>query len=287
MARQPAKKAAAKKASKKAQTKAQAKPRQKQTKAATVEAMTASKAENKSPMAFMLAGTLALGVGIGMIVQSQNNSAPAEMSDDQIAAFIENNPKLILDTVRDYTTRLDQEQRQQAINMVKVDDGTTILGNPNGDVTIYEFSDYNCGYCKRSFASLQELLQQDGNVRVVIKEFPILAQSSLDAANLAFAAGEIGKFEEFHTALMQWQGALDDQAFDLIAEQAGTSLEELRAAFDADKADSIIAANREMAQSLQISGTPAFIIGDIVLPGAVSLEEMQAAVTATREAQDS
>ena len=239
------------------------------------------------PLAFMLAGTLALGIGIGMMVESRNAAPDAANGDmtAQMTAFINDNPQLILDSVRTYSARMEREARDQAINLVRANDGNTIMGNPDGDITIYEFSDYNCGYCKRSFNMLMELARQDDNIRIVIKEFPILAQSSVDAAKLAIAAGEIGKFEAFHTALMTWQGGLDDLAYASIAEAAGTSLEELNSILENLDTDAIINDTRNAAQQLNISGTPAFIVGDTLVPGAVSLEEMQDLVKAAREAQ--
>ena len=251
---------------------------------ATTSASTSSM--NRQSVGFLLAGTLAFGIGIGMIINSQNTPADgsAGQIDGQIATFIENNPKLILDTVRDYSMRMDQERRQQAINVVKANDGTTIMGNPDGDVTIYEFSDYNCGYCKRSFNVLTDLMKQDDNIRIVVKEFPILAQSSMDAAQLALGAGALGKYEEFHSALMIWPGGYDENAFITIAEQIGTTVEELRGAISSDEMDAVFSANREAAQQLNISGTPAFLVGDILMPGAVTLEELQDAISRTREA---
>ena len=239
------------------------------------------------PLVFMLAGTLALGIGIGMMVESRK-AAPDPANGDinaQMSAFISDNPQLILDSVRSYSARMEREARDQALNLVRANDGNTVMGNPDGDVTVYEFSDYNCGYCKRSFSMLMELARQDGNIRIVVKEFPILSQSSVDAAKLALAAGEIGKFEAFHTAVMTWQGGLDDLAYASIAEAAGTSLEELNSILDDLDTDAIINDNRNSAQQLNISGTPAFIVGDTLIPGAVSLEEIQDLVRAAREAQ--
>lgn len=255
----------------------------------------AQEKKNITPVAMMVAGALALGVGIGMMIQSQSqmksqiqgqNSTSGSSNaglESQMAAFITQNPKLILDSVRDYTTALQQQERAQAFNLVRANDGKTILGNPDGDVTIYEFSDYNCGYCKRSFNTLMQLVQADGNIRIVIKEYPILAQTSVDAAKLAFGAGEIGKFDAFHSAMMRWQGGLDENAFAAIAEQAGTTLDELIAAQSNIDTDAMINTNREMASQLNITGTPAFLIGDTLVPGAVSAEELETLVKAARE----
>ena len=241
--------------------------------------------KNNTAIAFMLAGAVAFGVGAGMMIESRNSSpdggnAPTE---SQMAEFIAQNPKLILDSVRNYTAEMQRQEQEQGFNLVRANDGNTILGNPDGDVTIYEFSDYNCGYCKRSFNTLMALTAEDSDIRVVVKEFPILAQSSADAAILALGAGELGLFEAFHTKLMTWQGGLDDMAFETIAEDSGTTVADLLAAAEKIDTDAIISANRYMAEQLKITGTPAFLIGDTLIPGAISLDEMKALVKEVRE----
>ena len=148
----------------------------------------------KSPafLPMMLAGVLIAGVAIGMVSTNQNNTATGNV-DSQIEAYIRANPGLILEVVTQYNMERAEQERRQAVNLVKLDDGKTILGNPNGDITIYEFSDYNCGYCKRAFNDVQNLIASDDNIRVVIKEFPILSETSKQAAEISMAAAELGK----------------------------------------------------------------------------------------------
>ena len=117
------------------------------------------------------------GIGIGI---TQNNNSDA--TNQQIEEYIRNNPELIIEVLTQYSRDREKADQQQGINLVKSGNDLTVMGNPDGDVTIYEFSDYNCGYCKRSFASLMNVIKSDGNIRVVIKEFPILADSSVTAA---------------------------------------------------------------------------------------------------------
>jgi len=175
-----------------------------------------------------------------------------------------------------------EQERQQGVNLVKLDDGKTILGNPNGDFTIYEFSDYNCGYCKRAFNDVQQLIASDDNIRVVIKEFPILSESSKQAAEISMAAAELGKFEEVHTALMTWQGRLDDSVFDQVIRDAGLNRDDINAIIAKGEIEEKLASIRQAAQAIQVSGTPGFVIGNAVVPGAISSQEMAQIVAEER-----
>ena len=229
----------------------------------------------KSPalLPIMLAGALIAGITIGMVSTNQNNTATGDV-DSQIEAYIRANPGLILEVVRKYSTERAEQERQQAVNLVKLDDGKTILGNPDGDITIYEFSDYNCGYCKRAFNDVQDLISSDGNIRVVIKEFPILSETSKQAAEISMAAAELGKFEEIHTALMTWQGRLDDSVFDQIIGDAGLNRDEINAIIAKGEIEEKLNSIRQAAQAIQVSGTPGFVIGNAIIPGAISSQEM-------------
>ena len=229
----------------------------------------------KSPalLPIMLAGALIAGITIGMVSTNQNNTATDDV-DSQIEAYIRANPGLILEVVRKYSTERAEQERQQAVNLVKLDDGKTILGNPDGDITIYEFSDYNCGYCKRAFNDVQDLIASDGNIRVVIKEFPILSETSKQAAEISMAAAELGKFEEIHTALMTWQGRLDDSVFDQIIGDAGLNRDEINAIIAKGEIEEKLNSIRQAAQAIQVSGTPGFVIGNAIIPGAISSQEM-------------
>ena len=104
--------------------------------------------------------------------------------------------------------------------LVRNDGGDPFMGNPNGSLTVYEFSDYNCGYCKRMFAPIMQMLAANGDVRLVVKEFPILSQSSVTAAKVGIAAQKQGKFKSFHTEMMTYRGQVNDAS---IMQAASTS----------------------------------------------------------------
>ena len=199
-----------------------------------------------------------------------------------IKAFIEENPALIAKTLTNYSQQAQAEAHAQALNLIKAHDGKTIIGNPDGDVKIYEFSDYNCGYCKRNFAELMEVVKRDGNIRLVIKEFPILSESSVMAARYALAAAELGAFEEFHSALMTHSGRINENVLNDLIAKLGLDLNTITAELAKGEIDQIIANNHNAAGAMRIQGTPAFIIGETLIPGLISKSQLQDLITQAR-----
>ena len=154
-------------------------------------------------------------------------------------------------------------------------------GNPHGDITVVEFFDYNCGYCKKVSGGLKELAARDPNVRIVYKEFPILSQESTAAAKAALAARRHGKYEEFHYGLMAAEKT-DDAAIQTLATKLGLDYSSLNKDMADQKWDAQLARNHQLANALGINGTPAFIIGDSLIPGAVDAEKLISLVNAER-----
>jgi protein-disulfide isomerase len=160
--------------------------------------------------------------------------------------------------------------------------GDAWLGNPNGDVTVVEFFDYNCTYCRGSLPTIQALVKADPNVKVVFRELPILAQSSYDAAKLSYAAAVQGKFRAFHDPLYK-AGPVTTATLAVAAKNAGIDLARAKASEKAAEAE--VRANITVAKALKTSGTPTWVIGDQVIIGMRPLEELQAAVKAARAAR--
>jgi protein-disulfide isomerase len=203
--------------------------------------------------------------------------------------YLIENPEIIreaLQVLRQREELAQQEQQQEQILALGAqlfdDPNSPIMGNPDGDVTVVEFFDYNCGYCKTVREDLFELVEQDSEVRVVFKELPILRQSSVIAARAALAAQEQELYVDYHNALMAHRGALDEGTIFAIAEEVGLDAEQLRADMQDPAVDEAIAANLQLAQALGVRGTPAFVVGDRLIPGAVGLEELQRAVEEAR-----
>ncbi|MDA7948597.1 MAG: DsbA family protein [Hyphomicrobiaceae bacterium] len=193
-------------------------------------------------------------------------------------------------TVRDYLLKnpqilvqmsaaLEQHQAQEREKLIQtaISDNADMIfrdnygleaGDPEGDVTIVEFSDYNCPYCKRAFESLTKLLDSDKKVRVILKEFPIFGERSEGAARVAIAAKNQGKYFEVHTALLENRGQNNEQTALKLAERLGLDMEKLRADMNSDETKKIIRETRELGNKLGIQGTPFYLVGDRSIPGA-------------------
>lgn len=158
-----------------------------------------------------------------------------------------------------------------------------VAGNPNGDVTLIEFFDYRCGYCRKVRPELVTLMEQDGGVRLILKEFPILSPTSHEAAKAAIASmnqgGEL--YWKFHQAMLAADG-LDSPTIYDIAADVGLDVERLKKDMEDPSVEQKIAQNHELAEKLGVDGTPAFIIGDKLYPGALGVDEMKELVAAQR-----
>lgn len=210
---------------------------------------------------------------------------------DLIRQFILDNPKVILESVENMERQkeADRERRAQvAINdrseNIFNDSNSVVGGNPNGDVTLVEFFDYQCGYCKRVHPVVRQLLQEDQNIKFVYKEFPILGPASTYAAKAAIASIEQGKYLVFHDALMEVKGGLSEELVLKIASNVGLDPEKLSESIvdQNDKLNEIMQLNRNLAGDLAINGTPAFIIGNDIIRGAVGLDVLKRLVAEAR-----
>jgi protein-disulfide isomerase len=178
--------------------------------------------------------------------------------------------------------QLEQERQQDQMaailttrrDVLEQDSNAPVLGNPNGDVTIVEFFDYNCPFCRRVKPEISELMQRDQNVRLVYREWPILGPGSVYAARAALASREQGKYEEFHWALMALDGRADEQTVLKTAKSIGLDIEKLQENMDAPEIESHIALSMELANGLNITGTPTFIIGKSIAPGLVQADRL-------------
>jgi protein-disulfide isomerase len=247
------------------------------------------------PAAQRFAATLLLAGGLtATSMAAAETSAPLDEAAvrDIIRSFIQENPELIQEALRadEARAKLEAQQRQrEALRELRAElvehDASPVWGNPGGDVTIVEFSEYNCGFCRRAFPALQAVVEQDPGVRIVIKELPILSEGSVEAARLALAAHEQGRFLEMHEALMALEGRATRETALAVARELGLDVERLTADAGEPSVDAELAKNRELADRIGITGTPAFIIGDRLLPGAVGAGRLQALVALQRTRQ--
>ena len=221
------------------------------------------------------------------------------------AEFTPEQEKRIESLVRDYLlehpeileeafTRLQQKRQDEARLQAQValqqnreqlyrDPTSPVLGNPEGDVTVVEFFDYRCGYCKRAFPRVEQLLEEDGNVRLVLKEFPILGPASVYASRAALAAREQQLYEPFHDALMGWRGDLTREDVLQVAREVGLDVERLQRDMAGPRVSEAIERNMALAEALGVNGTPAFVIGDTLVPGAIEIDALRELVKGARE----
>ena len=157
------------------------------------------------------------------------------------------------------------------------------IGNPKADIVIYEFFDYNCGYCKSVFYELMSVVNEDKNIKVVMKELPILSKSSDFASRIALAANNQNLYFEFHSLLMENKGRLTEQKVFEIAKNLGLNIDQLKEDAVKDEIDNILNYNKMLANRLQISGTPAFVIGKNIIPGAISKIEFKKLIKNERQ----
>ncbi len=222
-------------------------------------------------------------------VIAQSTTPDKAATKQMIQEVLEENPEILMEALDSLRKKMESGQmpgsRENLSKLRKElerDPGTFIAGNPQGDVTVIEFFDYRCGYCKRAQPVIQQLLKSDGRIRLALKEFPILGPDSLIASRAAIAAMRQDKYVPFHDALMVAQGALSEDRVLRIATENGVDAVRLRKDMDDPKISEIIKRNHEIAESLGISGTPSFIIGDTLVPGFADLEQLQKLVTAAR-----
>jgi protein-disulfide isomerase len=163
------------------------------------------------------------------------------------------------------------------------DASAPVLGAPNASVTLVEFFDYKCPYCKQMTGPMMKLLQADKDLRIVFKELPILGPDSVIAARAAMAAQRQGKYKEMHEALMRVRGSFDEAVIVRIAGEVGLDLKKMKTDMEAPEIVQALERNRKLARELQITGTPAFIVGDRLVPGAVDPETLAKLIAEARQ----
>jgi len=209
---------------------------------------------------------------------------------EMIKEYILANPEIILEAVQTLRRRQEEAQQKSALEALKTKRAELqgakdlpVAGNPNGTITIVEFFDYRCGYCKAAKPAIDEVVKGDGKVRLVMKEFPILGPASRVASLAAVAAHKQGKYLAFHNALMAYPNNLTDDVIFTLARQIGLDVAKLKEDMKAPDVLDLIARTNKLAQELGINGTPAFVIGDQIIPGAVSADELKAKIAEARK----
>ncbi|WP_283194768.1 DsbA family protein [Rhizobium sp. AN80A] len=206
---------------------------------------------------------------------------------DFIKQYLIENPEIMLD-VQDALQKKQEAARLVKANATISENKAAIfdskydmaLGNPKGDVTIVEFFDYNCSYCRRALSDMQTILKKDPNIRFVLKEFPILGPESVAAHKVSAAFRKLApeKYSQFHIALLGSDGRANEASAIEVAQSLGVSEKEIRAEMAKDPTDASVQETYSLAQSLGITGTPSYVIGNELVQGAVGYEDLETKV---------
>ncbi|MGY9011032.1 MAG: DsbA family protein [Rhodobacterales bacterium] len=217
------------------------------------------------------------------------------LSEDRVKELvleaIRDNPGIVLEAIqmiekREKTAKAFEVKQVLTSNRdaLERDPNAPVFGNPEGDVTVVEFFDYNCPYCRRVKPHMEALLDADKNVRVVYREWPILGEGSVFAARAALASREQGKYDEFHWAMMELKGRVEESNVMQAAEKLGIDTAQLRRDMESPKINEHIETSMRLARSLGFNGTPSFVIGEALAPGLIEADQMIEMVNQARAA---
>ncbi len=209
-----------------------------------------------------------------------------------IKDYLVKNPEIMFEVQNalDEKTQKEQDTKLKAFmaenaKSIYRSPGSAVAGNPDGDITVVEFFDFNCGYCKHGLPEVQKLIQNDKNVRFVFKELPILSKGSEEAAKVALAAKRQGKYWEFHQALLGSKGQANEASALKVAESLGLDMSKIKADMASDEVKNELLAEMKLAKTMGVNGTPHFLVGNKSIPGAPDdlHEQLEALVTEFRK----
>jgi protein-disulfide isomerase len=204
--------------------------------------------------------------------------------------YLMNHPDVLLDALQNAEDKIKSDAQDKAAAALTShkkdvfdDPGSPVGGNPKGDVSLVEFFDYRCPYCKQMEPALEKLLGSDHDLRFVYKEFPILGDDSVAASRAALASRKQGKYDAFHRALMNLKGAIDEPAVMKVAASVGLDTARLKRDMAGDDIDRMLKANLDLADALDVHGTPGFIVGDQIVASAVSFDSLKKLIDTARQ----
>lgn len=243
----------------------------------------------------LLAATSAFCFLAASLPAAAQNISPAQRKEIEsiIKDYLIKNPEVLQEAIGELEKRQaasEAEKHQNAVKQHAADlfnsKRQVVLGNPQGDVTMVEFFDYNCGYCKRALSDMQELLKNDPKLRVVLKEFPVLGEGSVEAARVAVAArmqdASGKKYLDFHQRLLNGRGSVGRAQALAAAKDAGFDMARLDKDMASGEPKATIEESFKLADALGLSGTPSYVIGSQVVIGAVGLSNLQEKINTAR-----
>lgn len=214
----------------------------------------------------------------------------SEQIKNMIREYLFKNPQALREAIINLQA-FEQKQQQETARLALSAHGDSlyrspnsfVAGNPDGDVTLVEFFDYNCGFCRRSLNDILTLIDTDSNLKVIFKEFPILSEGSTFAARAAIASIKQGKYMEFHSALMKLRGSAGKNNVMEVAEEVGIDVKKLAEEMKATYITDAIRKATQTATAIGVNGTPAFVLGNRVIGGAVGIEELRRQIAEIRK----
>jgi protein-disulfide isomerase len=225
---------------------------------------------------------------------SAMTEAEREAFRAEVRAYLLENPEVLMEAIaileqRQTEEQIEADRQKVAMNAAELfeDPDSWVGGNLEGDVTIVEFMDYRCGYCRRAHPEVTALIEGDGNIRYILKEFPILGEESVAAARFALAVRSVagdGAYADVHDRLMTARGTMTEETFARIGEELGLDTEAILVEMGSPEIDRILEENMALARALEISGTPTFVFETDLVRGYVPLDSMQGIVQAIRDA---
>ena len=238
----------------------------------------------------LLAGPLGHAPSLAAEAQAPLSGAQEEAIKKLVKKYLIEHPEIIVEAM-ERLRALREKKQKEAVKAALVakrqeiygDEHSPTAGNTKGDVTIVEFFDYQCGYCKGVVDRLMKTIKADGKIKMIFKEFPILGPQSVFASRAALAAKKQGKYFEFHNAMMKLKGQVTQVSVFAVAKSVGIDTKQLAKDMRDPAIEKALRANFALARSLHINGTPAFIIGDQLVPGAVNQQMLESYIEQARK----
>ena len=203
--------------------------------------------------------------------------------------YILENPEILIEALDIYKLRKEEEHNKHVEKILENNLDTLIstdapsAGNPDGEIVVVEFFDYNCGWCRKALQDIQTIIKNDKDVRIVFKEMPLLGQASMLAAQWAMAAHKQGKYFEYHVKLMEYRGTKDEDYLKKIAKKLNLNLEQMKKDVNSEEINALIMENMIIARQLAVNGTPAFIIDGKILPGYLGKDGLKRSIKDARK----
>ena len=250
----------------------------------------------RSILLILCGGLIAIGAILGVRALPDRMAAAPELTGDKAALgrairdYLMANPEVLVEAMQELERKQDSQQSSQAQKAIQEnrsallsDPETPIAVNPDGDVTIVEFSDYQCPYCRRAHAAVKAVLAADSKVKLVFKDLPILGEPSRIAALAALASRAQNKHLALHNALLEYNGKLDRDRIMEISASVGLDIAQLQKDMEDPKLKAVIERNMGLASALGVRGTPAFVIGKQFVPGAVDADTLKQMIADARK----